>query len=277
MAAALVADAPGRRVRRAERKNATPKISPWLVAWFGNYAERYVRGHFHAVRVSLAGSPPPCGAEAGPLVVFGNHSSWWDPLIGLILARRFFPGRALFAPMDARALARYKFLARVGFFGVELESPRGGADFLRASAELLARPGAMLWLTPQGRFADARERPARFKPGISHLAARAGGITFLPVAAEYLFWQERTPEVCVRFGEPVKSGSDRRDAAEWTRALERALEGTQEALAREAALRDPALFSTILAGRAGIGGVYDAWRKMRARLRGEKFHAEHAP
>lgn len=259
--------------RHSADASAVPKISPWLAAWFGRYAHGYVRRHFHAVRVSRAGMPARDFAE--PLVVFGNHSSWWDPLIGLILARRFFPNRELFAPMDEAALARYRFFARLGFFGVEMDSPRGGARFLRTSEAILQRPGAMLWLTPQGRFADARERPIGFKPGIGHLAARSAGAAFLPVAVEYPFWHERTAEVLVHFGAPVFADGAAREPREWTGVLETALETTQNALARESQARDAAAFETILAGRAGIGGVYDGWRKLRARWRGETFHAEH--
>jgi hypothetical protein len=41
-----------------------PRRWPWLVRWFQRYAPRYVRKHFHAVRLSQSGSPfPPAGDE----------------------------------------------------------------------------------------------------------------------------------------------------------------------------------------------------------------------
>ena len=95
-------------------------------------------------------------------MVYLNHPSWWDPLVCLVLAHRCFPGRAAFAPMDAAQLERYRFFRKLGAFGVERGTRHGAAAFLRIGTKVLARPGAMLWLTPQARFADARERPLRF-------------------------------------------------------------------------------------------------------------------
>jgi hypothetical protein len=53
------------------------------------------------------------------------------------------------------------------------------------------------------------------------------------------------------------------------------LEETQDALACDAMSHDPARFETVLTGSAGVGGVYDAWRRVRAAARGERFVAEH--
>jgi hypothetical protein len=41
--------------------------------------------------------------------------------------------------------------------------------------------------------------------------------------------------------------------------------------------RDPARFDTLLIGNAGIGGVYDFWRRIKAGIRGERFTAAHEP
>jgi hypothetical protein len=32
----------------------------------------------------------------------------------------------------------------------------------------------------------------------------------------------------------------------------------------------------LVSGRAGVGGVYDGWRRLGAWVRGERFRAEHA-
>ncbi len=58
-------------------------------------------------------------------------------------------------------------------------------------------------------------------------------------------------------------------------AIEQALEETQDHLAEEARRRDPAAFITVVGGTAGVGGIYDSWRRLRAAIRGESFHPEH--
>jgi hypothetical protein len=183
--------------------------------------------------------------------------------------------RIHYAPIDERGLAQYRFLERVGLFGIEPGTPRGGLRFLRLCREILAHPESVLWITAQGEFVDPRDRPIRLKPGIGHLAHRQPVGTIVPLALEYPFWNDRCPEALARFGRPIPLEVAERSPADWTALLESALQDTQDALARRACRRDPALFETLLSGTAGVGGVYDAWRRLRARLRGRTFRPEH--
>ena len=174
-----------------------PHISKPVLGFFRRIVRGYFGRHFRAVRVSDAGRFASVGA--GPLIVYANHSSWWDPMVLTLLAARYMRGRAHYAPMDASALARYGILKHVGVFGVEMKTARGAAQFLRTGLAVLGQ-GGVLWVTPQGRFADARERPLAFKPGLAALASRVkGGCTVLPLAIEYAFWDERLPETLLAF------------------------------------------------------------------------------
>jgi 1-acyl-sn-glycerol-3-phosphate acyltransferase len=253
-----------------------PRISIPLLRWFTWYSRRYMRRHFHSVRVSLEGLPPE--ASGLPLVIYSNHASWWDALVCLVLKERFYPERAAFAPIDAQMLKRYKLFSRLGFFGVEQHSLRGAAQFLQIAQAVLQSPQNLLAITPQGRFADARERPIRFESGLGHVATRVRRALFVPFAAEYVFWEERLPEVLVRFGEPVEIQPHHRpafDAKYWTRLFEQKLTETQDALASEAMRREPANFLTLLSGGAGQGGIYDLWRYFKSKCLGENFKKEH--
>jgi 1-acyl-sn-glycerol-3-phosphate acyltransferase len=250
--------------------------SPLLFRMFRRHAKRfYLARHFHAVRLSRGGPPP--AVPDGPLVIVLNHPSWWDPLVGLALTE-LFPGRTHFVPMERQALGRYRFFERLGAFGIEPGTPRGAREFLRTSSAILARPGTALWITAQGRFADARERPPGIRPGVGHLLRRLKGAVLLPLALEYPFWEERYPEALARFGPPivVERGADR-DAAEWRLAVESALADTQDALALESQGRAPAAFVTLVGGNSGIGGIYDRWRRLRSLLSGVPFRPGHAP
>ncbi|MFO0891558.1 MAG: lysophospholipid acyltransferase family protein [Isosphaeraceae bacterium] len=251
-----------------------PRRSAWLFRAFRKYARGYVRKHFHALRIDREGPLPPI--PPGPLIVPMNHASWWDPLVGVILTEQFTPEREFYAPIDATGLAQYPFLGRLGFFGVELGTRRGGIRFLRQSLALLDLPEAALSITAQGHFADPRDRPVRFKAGIGHLVHRLGRGIVLPLAVEYPFWNDRCPEILVRFGRPLAIRDEAPGSPEgWTARLEAALEETQDRLAERARRRDPELFQTVIGGTAGVGGVYDSWRRFKARLRGESFQPEH--
>lgn len=248
--------------------------SPFLLRWFRRYVRRFLRKNFHRVR--LLGTPPEAPADGAPLVVFMNHPSWWDPMVGLFLAETYFPERDHYAPIDRAALERYGVLKKMGFFGIEAGRPRGAKQFLDGAAEILGQSETALWLTPQGQFVDPRQRPIAFKPGLAHLATQLPAGRAIPLAIEYPFWDERSPELLVTFGTPLEI-SETGEPAEWQQRLEDALAGAQDRLADSAMARDPSAFTELLGGKAGVGGFYDLWRSTRARLRGERFQHEHSP
>lgn len=256
------------------RDTAARRIWKPLLAWFSRYARGYCRKRLHAVRLAREPRPPEPGAR--PLIVVMNHPSWWDPLIGLVLADARFGAREHYAPIDAEALSKYAFFAKLGLYPVERGTARGAASFLRTSRAILARPGATLWITAQGRFADPRLRPPGLQPGVGRLAHRLDDAWVLPLAVELTFWEERTPEALLRFGDPVhvERGGERSPEA-WTALVEQRLAAAQDALAELALQRDAAAFETILGGRSGVGGMYDTWRRFRALLRGERLDTSH--
>lgn len=254
-----------------------PAISPLRWRWFCAYGRRFLRRSFHAVRLDQGG-PAPVVDPALPLIVYANHPSWWDPMVGIFLAQSIWPERRHYWPIDSTMLARYRFFGRLGFFGIEQNSPRGGASFLRTARAILGQPGACLWITAQGEFADVRRRPIVLRPGLSHLLHRLDRGVVVPLAVEYPFWSERTPEVLLRFGEamPVDAGTAR-DASAWQPRLEAALEAAQDALAARAIARDALQFTTLLQGATGTSWIYDAWRRLKAGIAGRRFDAAHLP
>jgi 1-acyl-sn-glycerol-3-phosphate acyltransferase len=208
------------------------------------------------------------------MVFFLNHAAWWDPLVALFLAEKFYPRHRPFAPIDAAALRRYPLLERLGFFPVERSTGHGARQFLKGSKAVLASPNHSLWLTPQGHFTDIRDRPLRFEAGLGHLAARLTDVPFIPVAIEYAFWFERGAEVLVAFGTPVDFPPGLGATARTT-TCESHLTAAQDQLAAASCRRNPEAFVTLLSGNAGVGGTYDLWRRVRAGLRGEVFVPHH--
>lgn len=237
--------------------------------WFAMYCRRKLRRHFTALRV-LRGAAP--ASPPGPLVVFANHPSWWDPIAGALLADEFLRDRQHFAPIDADALERYPIFRRLGFFPVR-DGVAGARQFLRAARAILDRDGACLWITPGGRFSDVRQRPD-FQPGLARLGAMPGRVTFVPLALEYVFWDEPRPEALAAFGAPIQFGDEM--VAGIGPALQRALGETQARLADAAIARDAGAFQVLTGGKAGAGGIYEWWQSARAALRGERFDPSHA-
>ena len=138
----------------------------------------------------------------------------------------------------------------------------------------------MLWVTPQGRFVDVRERPLVFKPGLAALAAKVpGGCTVLPLAIEYVFWDERLPEALMQFGEPIvvhEAGAHGAGDEGLEQRLEEAMFETMESLKAKAMKRDAREFAVLQEGGVGDGRLLRAGTEAgQARLRGRRYQREH--
>lgn len=256
---------------RRQRVEA-PRIAGFALRLFHFYARWYMYWNLHTIRVNTLRVPKLAGM---PVVVCMNHASWWDPLVAMTLALRLFPQRSHYAPMDATALSNFGFFKHLGFFGVETGSAKGAAEFIRISTAILSDPDAMLWVTAQGSFRDVRERPVSLRNGLGHLSCAASFVV-LPVAIEYVYWDERLPEVLVQFGDPIfVAAPSPRSAKQWTAVFAAALEETQNTLAEAAIHRDSAAFQILSGGRSGTGGVYAAWKWARATFWRNRFHQSH--
>ena len=259
-----------------------------MVAGFQRYNVRYLRRRFSAVRVAGLERLPTGSA---PVVVYLNHPGWWDPLVGALLVHRALADRRHWALIDAAELERYAILKRLGFLGIERDSRAGARAFARIGDALGATPDATLWFTPQGRFADPRERPVALAPGLAHLARRVPHARYVPLAIEYPFREERLPEARLRIGEPwtpaedvdAVSGAASDGASGPAPSIDalagrfaRSLESTMDALASDTVAHRDEAFETLLDGTRGVSLFYDAWRALGARLRGERFERGHA-
>lgn len=246
-----------------------------LLGLFRRYIHRALRRHFCSVLVAAReglGQVDP----GRPLIVYLNHASWWDPLVSMWLGWKLFPNRSQYGPIDAPQLRRYPFFQWLGVFGVEKASSSGARTFLKVAGNLLLESDSMLWVTPQGRFADVRERPPGLSRGISHLALRVPGVQLLPLALEYGFGQERLPHIFLRFGEVITLDAPEGSPDALHLRLESALEAAQGALAELVCSRDLGVFEELLAGQGGVSRPYDTWRRICAWARGEKPNLNHS-
>jgi len=253
-----------------------PAVSHWLQNGFHRFLRPYLKRHFHAVAMLRRPGFPWQSLAGKPLIVYANHPSWWDPMIAHFLNRTLLPQRQFYAPIDAEALKQYGILEKLGFYGVRLNSSQGAASFLKQSKTILERRDTAIWITPEGRFCDVRDHSVPLMPGLAHLCSKLHHGHALPIALEYVFWEERLPVSLLHFGDPIDVGSVQlRDKEQWKSHLQARLRTTQSELAEAAITRDAQLFENLLYGTSGAGAVYDTFRRLRAKLSGKSFRAQH--
>ncbi len=244
--------------------------SSHVVGFFGWYTRRLFRKRFAAVRVEKASLDRlnALAADDRPLIIIGNHPSWWDPLVAVLLNTTRLRGRPMMAVMDRAELERFAVFRKLGVLGVDPDDPDALDPMVRYLADEFRRqPNSVLWITPQGHFTDVRV-PARLRPGAARLAARLDGVRVAVLAMEFTFWDDQFPEVFMRVidAAPSENADQPPSTTVWLRTMTAAMRDNQAALAELVKLRRSEPFVTI-AGKGGgaINPVYDLVLKLRGR------------
>ncbi len=265
-----------------------PVVRPWFQDGFHRFLRPFLRRHFHSIAVERDCLMPLDMEATPPLILYGNHPSWWDPLIAHFLNRVVFPRRQFYAPIDAVALEQHGVFKKLGFYGVRLNTTEGAEKregpktltgpraFLTRSVAIATAGRTAIWITPEGRFTDVRDHAAPLMPGLPHLCRRLSDGWVVPVGVEYVFWDERLPNCLVRFGQPIAiADHPRLSKPRWRALLETQLRENQSALAENVIARRDEPFENLLSGRRGAGRFYDAMRRCKAWAQGRDFQAAH--
>ncbi len=156
-----------------------------------------------------------------PVILFCNHTNWWDGLIIYLLTRQMRQ-KAVYCMMEEKQLKHYRFFTWLGAFSVDLSSPLRSAASLRYAQRLLQRNDTAIWIFPQGKICKQSE-PVEIKPGTDYLAQSAPHALLVPVAMRYDFFREDRPNALIEIGEPFAAveSSEGRIASECNKAYAR--------------------------------------------------------
>ncbi|HEX9961465.1 MAG TPA: lysophospholipid acyltransferase family protein [Pyrinomonadaceae bacterium] len=205
------------------------KKSRWFEEIFAVYNRNLLRRRFHSLNVSglnfLKGEN-----RNQPLLVYANHSSWWDGLVAFQISRR--ARLDSFIMMEEKHLKRLFLFRRLGAFSVVRENPREAVKSVNYAANLLKEnPERTLWIFPQGEILPNDKRPLAFYNGVARVVEKAARVFAVPLAARYEFLGDFKPEIFVRIGEPEAVSVDNNFAAKTlTKQFERRLNGTLDEL-----------------------------------------------
>lgn len=136
-----------------------------------------------------------------PIILFGNHSCWWDGLIEFFLSREVLDVDA-YLMMEEKQMRRYRFFRWIGAFSVDRSSAREGVRSLRYAADLLTVPGRVLWIYPQGVMLPNDVRPLVFSSGVVRLLEMLPRAQLIAIAHRYEFLKAQRPDAFVAFGPP---------------------------------------------------------------------------
>ncbi len=222
-----------------------------------------LRLSFHCVWLRQV-TPAPV-SDPRPVVLFGNHSAWWDAHLAMALNERCWHKDG-YVMVEHTQLSRYQFFRACGAFSVDRTNPRSAMRSITYATELLCgAPHRLLLIFPQGEILANDVRPLRFQNGTAHIARRVaqrtGACLLYPMALRYEFIGEQKPDAFISIGPPIRVLADDLPAANVLNAcLEAALTETLDALRNDVVAYRFADFQPLMWGLGSINRWWDALR-----------------
>lgn len=167
---------------------------------FAIYNRHLIKRRFHSLEVS--------GFEFlldknfnTPLIIYCNHSSWWDGLI--VFQILYEAGLNGFVIMEEKNLRKYPLFRRLGAFSVVRENPREALKSINYAAKLLNEDAKKtLWMFPQGEILPNDLRPIKFYGGLAKIVEKVGKCRLASLSMRYDFCAEFKPQIFVKIEEP---------------------------------------------------------------------------
>jgi len=134
-----------------------------------------------------------------PVLLIGNHFSWWDGFIANYLNNLLFHRR--FHIMLEEQLEQRMFLNQAGAFSIKKKN-RDIIESLNYSETILTDPGNLLVLYPQGEIQSLYHYPLHFEKGISAILEKIRQpvqVIFLAALVDY--FSHRKPTLTLAFKE----------------------------------------------------------------------------
>ncbi|TVR70247.1 MAG: glycerol acyltransferase [Marinilabiliales bacterium] len=154
-----------------------------LHRWFFNIYIRYIlQRNFSSMHIK--GSYKERNL---PVLLIGNHFSWWDGFFPYELNRRLLKKR-LHLMMLEEQLAKRKFFRRLGAFSIN-PGKRSAIDSINYASKILNDRDNLLILFPQGRIQSQYMNEIAFRKGWYRIIERVTGpvhVIFMVTMTDYL-------------------------------------------------------------------------------------------
>lgn len=136
-----------------------------------------------------------------PLIIYCNHSSWWDGLIAFQISQK--AKLDSYIMMEEKNLKRYFLFRKLGAFSVNRENARSAIQSINYAVDLLCQDSKKtLWIFPQGEIVNNDLRPIIFYNGLSKIVEKVGHCLVISLSIRYEFLNEFKPEIFVKISEP---------------------------------------------------------------------------
>lgn len=180
--------------------------SRWFNELFAIYNRNLLKRRFNSLQI-LNSSVFDSFDCSVPLIIYANHSGWFDGIVAYQISRYFKLN--FYVMMEEKQLKDLPLFRKLGAFSVVREKPREAIESINYSAKILRENAdRVLWIFPQGEILPNDARPLNFFNGISKIVDKLDECNTLAVAIRYEFLGNFKPEIFVSLGNFEYSGSN---------------------------------------------------------------------
>lgn len=216
----LYSNVPPTKLRNKKEEFIEVHKEPFWVWLCDRYLFGMLENEFYAMRVKNGHKYEERDKNYSS-IIYAPHANWWDGQVGYNLCRRVFDTDII---MMIEELGRFPILSKAGAFSINKKSAQESMKALQYSVEQLKDPKRGLWIFPQGIVRPPNFRPIEFQSGMTYIAQNCvkkyGGVNLIPVAVNYSFLREYSPEILVEVGDPIVLKEADTDRHEVTKFLE---------------------------------------------------------
>jgi 1-acyl-sn-glycerol-3-phosphate acyltransferase len=169
--------------------------TPFFVWFFSLYSKNGLKRHFHSLEFDCV-----VNTAGRPVLMIGNHFSWWDGFIAYRL-NDLFLHKKFHVMMLEEQLASRLFLNKAGAFSIKRNS-RSVIESLCYASSLLHEPENIVFVYPQGTITSLHSRPVKFEKGTERIidgASKKLMILFYVALPDW--YSEKKPGLTVRVAE----------------------------------------------------------------------------
>lgn len=213
-------------------------------------------------RVNVRQAAPPPAPNGPPVLLFCNHSAWWDGHLVMALNEDRWL-RDGYAMVEHKQLARYQFFRAVGAFSIDRQNARSAIETLNYCVEVMTTmPNVLMLIAPQGEILANDIRPLNFFNGVGRVvkdvAEKAGTCIAYPLALRYEFIGEQKPEAFLSVGAPLMwQRADAASAKDITAHMQSALTRELDGLRDDVMAYRLSSFETLVGGGWSINRWWD--------------------
>lgn len=168
------------------------------VWFFRMYSLFMIRRHFASVTIKGDWADRDL-----PVLLIGNHFSWWDGFIANYLNIKIFK-KTFHVMMLEDQLRKRMFLSRAGAFSIA-KGKRSMVETFSYAVDILKNKKNLLVIYPQGKFQSVHDRPIIFENGYFAILKKVMGSGFQLVFYVALtdYFSERKPMLTIHVKEQL--------------------------------------------------------------------------